>query len=580
MNNSGWNAYVFRDGRHTVSGPALIASLSGALGRWRSAPEQSAEDCALASLIAAGELECALLDDAGSDAYRPESCNIASQITDSVALAFLTGQRDSLLGVLQCTEQLRVADRYEIAVQEGFSYYALHPRKVAILLDTLMLKPRIAVIGIRSIGVALSAVACAWLRLRGMRCERITVRPTGHPYDRQLELTPELCAWVGRSGRSGDADFLIVDEGPGISGSSFLAVAEAVSLCGVEGERIHMAGSREVDPTGLRATNAAERWTRYHFHVMQNEPLSPEGAGESLSGGIWRRHFRCAESAIPASWAPLEPAKFLGRDRQSIFKFEGFGHYGEAIGVRARLLAAGGFAPHYFGNRRGFGEYELVPGRMLERHDRSAELLERMADYLAFRFTHFGSDAAQSPEIETMLRWNWQLEFGEELSAAESRLRIDRVVVCDGRMMPHEWLRTDGGELLKLDAGIHGDNHFFPGPCDIAWDVAGAIVEWELQGEEREQFIREYERRSGDAITERLAPYLLAYTIFCMGWSKMAALAMEGEYDEGLLTRDYQRYREVALRLRQKLVRFEVTVDKFAIDNESVIADQSVRRTA
>ncbi len=225
----------------------------------------------------------------------------------------------------------------------------------------------------------------------------------------------------------------------------------------------------------------------------------------------------------------------------------------------ARRLARGrncsltrGFAPRYFGNRRGFGEYELVPGKMLELRDRSAELLERMAEYLAFRFSDFVSDSSQSPEIEKMLRWNWQLEFGEELSDAESRLRTDRVVVCDGRMMPHEWLRTDSGELLKLDAGIHGDNHFFPGPCDIAWDVAGAIVEWELQGEARERFVREYEARSGDAIAGRLAPYLLAYTIFRMGWSKMAALAMQGEYDEALLTRDYQRYRGLALRLRQQ----------------------------
>ena len=555
MNSSGWNAYVFRDGRHTVSGPAMTASLAGALSRWWSAPEQNAEDSAVASLIAAGELECALLDEANGDTCRPDSCNIASQITETLALAFLTGQKDALFAVLQSTEQLRVADRYEIAVQEGFSYYALHPRKVALLLDGLGLPPRMAVIGIRSIGVALSAVACTALRLRDVQCERITVRPTGHPYDRQLELTPELRAWVERSG---DAGFLIVDEGPGISGSSFLAVAEALSRCGVAGERIHMVGSRTVDPAGLRAPNAPERWARYHFHVMQNEPLPPEGAGESLSGGTWRRHFHCAESTVPASWAALEPAKFLACDKQSIFKFEGFGHYGEAIGVRARLLAAGGFAPRYLGNQRGFGEYELVPGRMLERHDRSAELLARMADYLAFRLAHFGSDAAQSPEIEKMLRWNWQLEFGAELSDAESRLRICRVVVCDGRMMPHEWLRTDGGELLKLDADLHGDNHFFPGPCDIAWDVAGAIVEWELQGEMRDLFIREYEVRSGDAITERLAPYLLAYSIFCMGWSKMAALAMEGEYDEALLTRDYQRYRDVAWRLRQKALDLEV----------------------
>ncbi len=89
-------------------------------------------------------------------------------------------------------EQLRAAARYEVAVQEGFSYYALHPRKVAILLDALELKSRMAVLGIRSIGVALSAVACASLRLRGIECERITVRPSGHPYDRKLEADARI----------------------------------------------------------------------------------------------------------------------------------------------------------------------------------------------------------------------------------------------------------------------------------------------------------------------------------------------------------------------------------------------------
>jgi hypothetical protein len=149
-----------------------------------------------------------------------------------------------------------------------------------------------------------------------------------------------------------------------------------------------------------------------------------------------------------------------------------------------------------------------------------------------------------------MLRWNWQLEFGEELSPEESRLHAARVVICDGRMMPHEWLRADSGDLLKLDAVSHGDNHFFPGPCDIAWDVAGAIVEWDLVGEMRESFIGDYERRSGDLVRQRLAPYLLAYSAFHLGWCRMAALAMQGEYDEALLERDYRRYRTVAMGLR------------------------------
>jgi hypothetical protein len=546
MSNSAWNMYVFRDGKRTVSGPELVSALHDALCRWQGAPERAVEDHALAALIAAGELECALLDAAGDE----DSCNIAAEITESLACAFLTGQRDSHSSIFQCIQQLHVAAHYQVAVQEGFAYYALHPRKIAMLLDTLGLQSPMAVLGIRSIGVTLSAVACAALRLRGTECRRRTVRPSGHPYDRSLELTPEFRAWIARAP---DAEFLVLDEGPGISGSSFLAVAEALVQCGVEDQQIQMIGSRTVDdPSTLRATNARERWTRYQYHVMKNAPLAPAEAGESLSGGTWRRYFHCEEDTMPASWAPLETAKILSLDERSIFKFEGYGHYGAAIGQRAKLLAECGFAPRYLGNHSGFGQYELVPGKVLQSCEHSPELLERIAGYLALRSTEFASNTPQTPEIEKMLRWNWQLEFGEELDLSESQFCIARVVVCDGRMMPNEWLRTRSGELLKLDAGNHGDNHFFPGPCDIAWDVAGAIVEWEMEGEVRERFVVEYEARSGDAVAGRLAPYLLAYTTFRMGWCKMAALAMQGEYDEALLHRDYEQYRDFAWRLRQK----------------------------
>jgi hypothetical protein len=422
------------------------------------------------------------------------------------------------------------------------------------LIETLQLNtrertPRVCVLGIRSIGVTLGAVACAALALRGVECRRTSVRPSGHPYDRRLEVTLRLRQWVTSAGA---AEFLVVDEGPGISGSSFLAVAEALEGCGVPGSRIHLIGSRAVDPATLRAANARQRWGRYHDHVMPAAPLEPPGAGANLSGGAWRKHLHCAAAAMPASWAQLEPATFLARDERSIFRFEGFGHYGEAVGARAELLADCGFAPRYLGNRRGFGEYALLSGRMLVLGDRSPELLTRMASYLALRSTAFRSATAQTPELEPMLRWNWKLEFGEELGLAESRLSPERVVICDGCMMPHEWLRSERGELQKLNAGTHGDNHFFPGPCDIAWDVAGTIVEWELQGEARDRFVGEYAARSGDAIAERLEPYLLGYTAFRMGWSKMAAAAMQGTDDEALLQRDYRRYRAIAQRLRQQ----------------------------
>lgn len=549
MSNSGWNMYVFRDGRRLVSGAELLVSLTGALCRWGMAGQRNAEDLALLALIAAGELECALLDAAPEENSASDSAALAAQITDALALALLTGKRHSLSSILQMVERISAPSSYQVAVQEGFAYYALHPRKLATLLESLPLRPRTAVLGIRSIGVTLSAVAKAALHLRGMECERITVRPAGHPYDRKLEITAALREWVTCSR---GAEFLIVDEGPGISGSSFLAVAEALLECGVQSRQIHLLGTREIDPSTLRAENAAARWSCFDFHQVQSAPLPPSGAGESLSGGTWRRRFHCEQDNTPASWAPLEPAKFLADDERSISKFEGFGHYGEEAGERAMLLAARGFAPRYLGNSRGFGRYELVPGRTMRFSDRSPELIARMAEYLAWRSEAFASPVPQTPELEEMLRWNWQSEFGEELSPGESRLEVARLTVCDARMMPHEWYCTAQGKLLKLDATSHGDNHFFPGPCDVAWDVAGAIVEWEMLGQVRERFLSEYESRTGDTIRERLRPYILAYTIFRLGWCKMASLAMYGEFDEALLQRDYQRYRTLAMHLRKR----------------------------
>src|SRR5262249_32633249 len=121
-----------------------------------------------------------------------------------------------------------------------------------------------AVIGIRSIGCTLSAITAAALRIARRPSERITVRPTGHPYRRSLALTTSQLNWVG-SQRSKSACFVIVDEGPGRSGSTFLAVAEALEREGVPAESITIVGSRPFDPASLCAEDAESRWTKFRF---------------------------------------------------------------------------------------------------------------------------------------------------------------------------------------------------------------------------------------------------------------------------------------------------------------------------
>jgi thiamine kinase-like enzyme len=120
-------------------------------------------------------------------------------------------------------------------------------------------------------------------------------------------------------------------------------------------------------------------------------------------------------------------------------------------------------------------------------------------------------------------------------------LPVRRSVVVDGRMQPHEWI--EGTWLLKTDGASHGHDHFFPGPTDIAWDLAGVIVEWELSAEATDYLLRRYRALTGDEARPRIAVYRLAYTLFRMGYCKMAAEAMRGSDEEGRLQRAYRAYR-------------------------------------
>ena len=93
------------------------------------------------------------------------------------------------------------------------------------------------------------------------------------------------------------------------------------------------------------------------------------------------------------------------------------------------------------------------------------------------------------------------------------------------------------------DGVTHGDDHFLPGPTDIAWDLAGIIVEWDLGDDARDHLLAEYKTQSGDDARERIDDYMLAYALFRLAYVKMAAGALRGSDEEPRLLREYQRYR-------------------------------------
>jgi len=543
------NMWVFRDGRSRVAGRSVLQGLASALRGLGISPGR---DALTNALLRAGELECAL-----ADAASPQAARLAG-LTDQVAAALLDGELSHPVspagetrvghpsGAAQewarALEEIEVPDWLDLPTSEGFAYYALHPLDFAELSQQAPLAgAQAAVVGIRSIGATLSAVVTAALARRGLRARRITARPTGHPFDRRCEFNSEQLSWIDRQ-RAHNADFLVVDEGPGISGSSFLSVGDALLRAGVERRRITFLCSRHADPDLLVAREAGVRWRAFRCLYSGPTAYVPPEAKIYVGGGAWRRYFYGAEAQWPASWVQMERLKFLSADGARLYKFEGLGRFGVETAERARRLAGGGFGPRLEQLACGFAEYPVLRGRPMSEADVSPAVLERLADYCVFRAAEFAAPAAPGPELEQMLRFNVGEEFGVQPDAGTSALAVARPIVADGRMLPQEWLATAEG-VLKSDGVSHGDDHFFPGVTDIAWDLAGAMVEWEMTRDAGQYFLERYGRRSGDDPRPRLPAYLLAYSTFRMAYCAMAAFAVRGSEEEPRLRRAWRRYR-------------------------------------
>jgi len=556
---------IYRDGGRDVPAGELLQALSACV---RLSPDAVERELLLQALLRAGELECALADVASPAA------ETAASLTDALAERWLTEphavtpaiaallKRLSRAALLNERQNPQVSGEkpaanlghhlpgtVRISPPEGFAYYTLHPLAYAdVVARQQHCPPMLGVIGIRSIGTTLSAVVAAAARARGAHAERITARPGGHPFDRRAQFTAQQRDWVTRLHRQG-AEFYVVDEGPGLSGSSLLSLAEALEACGVTRERITLVCGHEPNLEQLCARDAALRWRRFRCLVAGHATHIPTDVAEDLGGGRWRQRLATVPDVAcadwPASCVGFERSKFLSRDGKRLFKFEGLGHY--SVEARARALHRAGFGPAVERAEHGFLAYEFLPAQPLHADKLDAAILQRLAQYCAFRARAFRQPDAASAAARLceMLQVN-----ARELLQVESSVQPPATagvpVICDSRMQPHEWIRTADGRILNTDAASHGDDHFYPGPCDIAWDVAGAIVEWRMATDAANRFIHEFERMSGDRLEERLGFYLAAYAAFRAGFCRMGIQVSAGDGEEiARLERDAHYYERV-----------------------------------
>jgi hypothetical protein len=539
--------YVFRHARRIERGRRMLDELAADLRRLDPLRGTVRSRAVLGALIRAGEIEAAFADEANQPELETPAGG-AARVTDALADELLLGQAAPLPDAAT-GPGTSVPDCVRVSPHEGFAYYALHPRAFARMAQQAAAGERkVAVVGIRSIGTTLSAVVAAALRSRGTDAQRITVRPGGHPYARSLALSEGARAWAGRNADAGVL-FLVADEGPGFSGSSFLAVGEALVACGIPAQRVVFLCSRAIDPMQLVAVDAAARWSRFRSCAAPAHwALSPEfGRCLELRAGEWRKLVYDAESEWPASWTQLERLKLFSSDRTRLLKFEGLGPYGLDALRRARTLFEAGWGPQPVDEGDGFVSYALA-GRPLRREELCGRVMASIAQYCADRASLFpATSCSNGDELTEMLRANVLTEFGRDLPPAFVPA-LERPIVADARMLPHEWLRSPCGALVKVDAVAHGDDHVFPGPTDIAWDLAGTIVEWQLDDAGRAQFLECYRRASGDDGQPRLGPYVFAYAVFRMAYCKMAAAALGPGGEAARLEADYRGYRAFSCR--------------------------------
>lgn len=521
-----WKLFVFHKYRYLISSQTLIDGLRREIELLA-----AGNGSGLDALVRAGELETALADAGLEEAT-------AAKVTDSVA-AHVCDEPVNLRQILSSLLTIKTGGYLRCSHPEGFSYYGLNPLDFAGAAMHLrpQLPPHAAVIGIRSVGSALGAVVAAVLQSGNIAAERTTVRPDGEPYSRTTTFSSAQLAWIRRKLQDG-SDFLVVDEGPGFSGSTLHSVVRALKRAGVPGRNITLICSRPIDDR-LDVHGCGDLKNYRSLVVGYGKRIPPE-ADRQAGRGIWREMLYRGNSEWPACWTDLERIKHLSLDGTALFKFEGLGRFGALAKEQAQVLAGAGFSPALLGFDHGFARYHLERARPLNRQDLNPVVLGRIAEYCAFRAEHLAASRAYADNLLNMMEVNLQVEFRRDNPFSD--LPIISPAYTDCRMMPHEWVLTDDGRILKTDSVGHGEGHQLPGPADIAWDLAGAIVEWELSFAETEFFLAEYRRLSGDDVSSRIHQYVVFYLAHRTAFCRMGAACMRDSGDGMALWTQYRDY--------------------------------------
>jgi len=555
---------VYGDAARREPAGETLARVADALARAEAAPPGLARHSTMIeALIESGELAQGIADRdfhaAGAvDRASPQG-DAAMALTMAIArrCALSWSSRFAACGapvaseIGRCAALLPAGD-IEVKQPEGYAFYQLYPES-AFVAAAGVVRERWQVIGVRSIGTSLACMVAAGLGAP----QPITVRPFGDPFARSVAADPS------RIDRAAGA-YALVDEGPGLSGSSLAAVARWLLDAGIGEDRLHFFASHRHGP-GPQADGAiralwrrATSGGRVHVTTFDDLVLHAEASEHRLEnwiaalsgplqaplreigGGAWRDLQARSGGAVAPSHPWQERRKFLALAGGThwLVKFNGLGAAGLRKLAVARALARAGFAPEPLGCVHGFlverwQERAQPLPRKLPATARAC-LLERVGGYLGFRARQFEAPSQSGASIEALAamgRCNSIEALGPDAASAwdgwsphlAALAGEVRRVATDNRMHAWEWLRC-GTEFVKTDAIDHHAGHDLIGCQDIAWDIAGATVELDLMAEEERRLATRVGELSGRAVAEPLVRFFAAcYPAFQLGYYDDAA---------------------------------------------------------
>lgn len=534
-------------------------------------------------LIGCGQLEQGIAD-------CQSEANDVMKATDLAADLFLANVRGSgLPASLICAlrEVLTVLtdglpEKIRIKIPEGFAFYCLYPEQYIIAAENWIRTKstgNVLLIGIRSIGTSLSALVRAVLRAALFACSRMTVRPGGPPFQRAAILTTV-------SERFDHA--LIIDEGPGLSGSSMASVAEGLLRQGITS--ITFLPAHRNGPGPAASIEVKEIWNSIPsvaFPFGPEMPLGPISLKEKLeaesrnilhadkleftdfSGGNWRKFVFRAGSEWPPTVPIFERTKYLFRaenGRGVLWKFAGLGAGPDFEPQALRCfrkqtrLHKRNFAAEPLKIIDGFLGCHWHAGQALTRNELDGTMIQKLAGYLmdaAEPMSETGSFEQAVFGLSEMISCNLKEALGESVSA-KARAFVNSgppeqlQSYGDGRMAPHEWIRTHEGTVLKTDCWGHRFDHTCIGGQSVLWDVAGAILEWHMNPNQASFFIDRLSDHGLAFPPEALTFYLLGYASFRIGLLSMTEEAAGRDECSYFL----KKVREIVTTARRPFVQF------------------------